>query len=213
MKLSVPRLTTKRMPVKKVMRALDSLPRTPLDSVAWKEFPLKPAVNFTLAYGDDAFYIKFRVSEDEVLALYSHPSQPVCRDSCVEFFVSPDRKDYYNIEFNCIGACFMAVGYDRAHRRMIKPDVIEKKIDVVSTLGKRPFNLRAGRVSWELAAVIPFEIMESPRVTDVRGKTFTANFYKCGDEMTAPHYITWNPVGTPEPDYHTPEYFGEIEFV
>jgi hypothetical protein len=76
MKLSELRLTAK------------ALPRTALDSVVWKDFPLKPAVNFTLAYGDDAFYIKFRARR-----LSTRPLQ-----------VSPDRKSCYNIEFNCIAA-------------------------------------------------------------------------------------------------------------
>ena len=47
----------------------------------------------------------------------------------------------------------------------------------------------------------------------LKGKTFRANFYKCGDMLSVPHYVTWNPVGTPKPDYHRPEYFGELKFV
>ena len=50
-------------------------------------------------------------------------------------------------------------------------------------------------------------------IKDVKGKTFRANFYKCGDKLTVPHYVTWSPVETVKPDYHQPEYFGNIKFV
>ena len=43
--------------------------------------------------------------------------------------------------------------------------------------------------------------------------TSRANFYKYGDILTIPHYVTWNQVGTEKPDYHQPEYFGLLKFV
>ena len=33
------------------------------------------------------------------------------------------------------------------------------------------------------------------------------NFYKC-DESVHPHFGVWNPVATPQPDFHRPECFG-----
>ena len=39
-----------------------------------------------------------------------------------------------------------------------------------------------------------------------------ANFYKCGDNTTKKHYLTWNPVKTKNPDFHRPEYFGLLNF-
>ena len=39
-----------------------------------------------------------------------------------------------------------------------------------------------------------------------------ANFYNCADETIIPHFVTWNPIGTEKPDYHQPQYFGEIIF-
>ena len=39
-----------------------------------------------------------------------------------------------------------------------------------------------------------------------------ANFYKCGDKLSVPHYLSWNPVTTEKPDFHRPEYFGLLEF-
>ncbi|MCF0172470.1 MAG: hypothetical protein HUJ91_01855, partial [Bacteroidales bacterium] len=31
-------------------------------------------------------------------------------------------------------------------------------------------------------------------------------------EMAVAHFLSWNPIGTPTPDFHCPEYFGTIEF-
>ncbi|MCK7536290.1 MAG: carbohydrate-binding family 9-like protein [Marinilabiliales bacterium] len=49
------------------------------------------------------------------------------------------------------------------------------------------------------------------RWSSLAGKSFRANFYKCGDKLSNPHFVTWNPVGTEKPDYHRPEYFGISE--
>ena len=41
-------------------------------------------------------------------------------------------------------------------------------------------------------------------------KAVRGNFYKCGDKTAHPHFVSWNPVGTPSPDFHRPEFFGEL---
>jgi hypothetical protein len=46
----------------------------------------------------------------------------------------------------------------------------------------------------------------------VSGHRAAANFYKCGDETEIPHYGAWSEVKTPSPDFHRPEFFGEIVF-
>ena len=38
------------------------------------------------------------------------------------------------------------------------------------------------------------------------------NFYKCGDLTQREHYLSWNRVACAEPDFHRPEFFGELEF-
>ena len=42
------------------------------------------------------------------------------------------------------------------------------------------------------------------------GMTLRANFYKCGDDTAQPHYIAWNAVDHPTPNFHLPQYFGEL---
>ena len=39
------------------------------------------------------------------------------------------------------------------------------------------------------------------------------NFYKCGDGLPVPHFVSWAPIDTPNPDFHRPEFFDTICFV
>lgn len=36
------------------------------------------------------------------------------------------------------------------------------------------------------------------------------NFYKGADGSATPHYVSWNPIQTANPDFHCPEYFGTL---
>ena len=42
------------------------------------------------------------------------------------------------------------------------------------------------------------------------GVSFRANCYKCGDKTVNPHFLAWNAVETAAPDFHRPEFFGEM---
>lgn len=45
-----------------------------------------------------------------------------------------------------------------------------------------------------------------------RNKTLRINAYKCGDETKQPHFACWSNILTENPDFHCPEYFGELIF-
>ncbi len=38
-----------------------------------------------------------------------------------------------------------------------------------------------------------------------------ANVYKCGDNLSKPHFLSWNPIHHPTPNFHLPEFFGTLE--
>jgi hypothetical protein len=38
------------------------------------------------------------------------------------------------------------------------------------------------------------------------------NFYKCGDHLKVPHFLSWNPIKTEKPDFHLPAFFGKMRF-
>ena len=167
----------------------------------------------SIAYSDHEIFLKYYITENYFKAEKTASNEMVCEDSCVEFFVSPeDDGIYYNMEFNAIGTCLLGVGTGRADSKRVRPEIISK-IRRLTTAGTDPFKEKAGEYEWMIIIAIPFGVFFHHEIKDLKGKIFRANFYKCGDKLTVPHYVTWNPVGTQEPDYHQPEHFGLLKFV
>lgn len=183
-----------------------------IDTVNWKEFNYRPDVKFVIAYSNSELFIKYYVKEDFVKAEKSSDNEMVCEDSCVEFFVAPsDDGVYMNFEFNSIGVCYMGSGTGRHDSKPVDKSLVER-VRRYSSLGSGTFPEKAGRQEWELTVAIPLDLLFDKEYADLKGKRIKANFYKCGDMLTRPHYLTWSEVLTDEPDYHRPEYFGELLF-
>jgi hypothetical protein len=183
-----------------------------VDTINWQEFSYKPEVSFSIAYGEKEIYLKYYVREKYFKAEKTESNQSVYEDSCVEFFISPhDDGLYYNMEFNGIGTCLMAVGSGRANRTPASGETISK-IRRISSMGSEAVNEKEGDFSWTLTIAIPFVVFFRHNVENLKGKILRANFYKCGDKLKVPHYVTWNSIGTEKPDYHQPAYFGSLKF-
>ncbi|MDR2887193.1 MAG: hypothetical protein LBV26_04200 [Bacteroidales bacterium] len=191
----------------------DQAEKHKIDVINWKGYSYKPEVNFFIAYGEKELYLKYIIAEDCFKAEKIETNQMVCEDSCVEFFVSPGNDGiYYNFEFNGIGTVLLGTGTCRENSTCANPEIISK-IRRKSSVGVNPVKEKSGRFEWNIVIAIPFEVFFHHRVEKLCGKTFRANFYKCGDMLSMPHYITWNPVETKNPDYHQPSYFGILKFV
>lgn len=187
--------------------------RIPACEVNWENFPYKPDLAFSMGYTENELLLKYYVTEEYFMAEKTDTNQAVYEDSCVEFFVSPGNDGiYYNLEFNGIGTCLMAAGTDRNNRTRLTPELIAK-IRRLTSAGKNPVAEKPGKFSWTITIAIPFEVFLYHDIENLTGKTFRGNFYKCGDKLRVPHYITWNPVGTEKPDFHQPAFFGELVFV
>jgi hypothetical protein len=184
-----------------------------INTINWKDYSYKPDVNVAIAYGDNEIFLKYYVKEDYFKAEKDETNQMVCEDSCVEFFVSPeDDGVYYNFEFNGIGTCLLGTGTGRENSTRCNPEIV-KSIRRLSSAGTTPVKEREGVFEWTITVAIPFGVFFHHKVNNIKGKTFRANFYKCGDMLKVPHYVTWNPVGTENPDYHQPVYFGLLKFL
>jgi hypothetical protein len=57
--------------------------------------------------------------------------------------------------------------------------------------------------------MIPFSLLGLKDVP----QSLNCNFYKCGDKCMHPHYLSWSPIGLPEPNFHCPEFFGKINLI
>ncbi|MCX6335632.1 MAG: carbohydrate-binding family 9-like protein [Bacteroidia bacterium] len=195
-----------------VSARLDGLKRNHIDQLNWESFSYKPEAAFSIGYTSREIMLKYYISEDYFKAEKTESNQNVFEDSCVEFFLSPsDDGIYYNLEFNGIGTCLFGTGTSRENRIKADPQIIEK-IRRISSAGKDPVAERKGKFTWTITVVIPVEVFFHHNLKTLKGRTFTANFYKCGDKLSVPHYLTWRPVRTSKPDFHRPEFFGTISF-
>ena len=186
-----------------------NIPSHIIDTVNWETYPYCPEVSFRIAHNGAAIFLNFRVDEEDIKAVCDHDNGRIWEDSCVEFFVTFDNETYYNIECNCIGKILLAKGADRGNR-VRQPEALLKSIDRWSSLGDSPVENLSG--DWEVSLVIPKEIFY-PEITEKFDNVVArGNFYKCGDLLKTPHFISWNPIQTEKPDFHRPEFFGQVLF-
>lgn len=183
-----------------------------IDIMPWQHEGDKPTVYVAMAHDDAHIYLQYTVQENSIIAKTTTNNGPVWQDSCVELFIMPEADGiFYNFEFNCIGAKLLYAGKTRNERTPADDATIDKII-TESTLGHEPFEEKKGYFDWTLTVVIPLSCFFQHTIKTLKGKTSKGNFYKCGDGLSQPHYLAWNNIETPNPDFHTPQYFGEIMF-
>ena len=169
--------------------------------------------SFAIGHDGSNIHLLFRVEEPQVRAVNTKFNSPVWEDSCVEFFLVFDGDDgYYNFEINAIGTVLGAFGKDR-HKRLHLPDSFLSRIETTPSLGRDPIESLDERTTWELSLVIPIETFHFSTLKTLSGVDAHANFYKCGDKLKQPHFLSWKPVLCSKPDFHTPRYFGQLSFL
>ena len=178
----------------------------------WPEaFPYTPKVEVRVAHTGDAIVLHYRVEESTVQA-EAGDNGKVWEDSCCEFFSIPAGDGvYYNIECNCAGQMLIGGGAERKNRERAAKEVLDT-VKRWSSLGREPFAEKAAPASWQMVMVIPASAFFKHHIGSFTGKTIRANFYKCGDRLKQQHYLSWNPIDLPRPNFHCPEFFGELTF-
>jgi hypothetical protein len=179
----------------------------------------RPRTLCKLLYSSSGLHGLFRVDDRYVRCTHAGFQAEVYRDSCVEFFVQPKTKGgYFNFEFNCGGAMRASYVTDptRAEGRIREyvplspeegrqvllyhslPEIVEPEIDK--------------EVVWHLEFSIPFTLLETYAgpLSDPDGRVWRANFYKCGDDTSHPHWGAWAPID--QRNFHAPANFGKIRF-
>jgi len=183
-----------------------------ISSQNWVEAPQVNAA-FSIRHDGSSIYLYYQVEEPQVRAVNTGFNSPVWEDSCVEFFLSFDGDDgYYNFEINAIGTVLGAFGKDR-HKRLHLPDSFLSRIETTPSLGRDPIESLDERTTWEVQLVIPMETFHFSKMEILSGMDAHANFYKCGDKLKQPHFLSWKPVLTSTPDFHAPRYFGQLSFL
>jgi hypothetical protein len=183
-------------------------PLAKIDVFPWGSSTDAPESYAVLAYDQGGIYIFMRSDETVIRAEQRVQNGPIYTDSCLEFYLMPDRLDgrYFNFECNPLGVMYISVGRERAGRTLI------------SSEGPEYFKMKALRFPekcdveyWSVSYYVPFVFIEKyvPSFNhDTRN--MRGNFYKCGNLLPKPHWGCWNRVEALKPDFHRPEYFGQI---
>ena len=199
------------------------------DGAFWKNIPglkLKnhmgdypvhfPETRAKLCYDDLALYLIFQVRDQYVRAVAGEDQGRIWEDSCVEFFFTPQAgtsAKYFNLEMNCSGRLLFHYHPHGGETRV--PSVAEcRRIRRYSSLPGRVDPEIPTPITWTLAVALSLELVArySPMDCPGPGVSWRANFYKCGDETSHPHWLTWAPVDFPRPNFHLPEFFGKLRF-
>ena len=177
----------------------------------------RPNVLAKLAWDDNALYIIFHVEDRYVRAVTKTYQGPVYTDSCVEFFFTPGSDtglSYFNIETNCGGT--MLFRWQPEDREAIPVDIQDaNRIQLAHTLPKIIDPEIEVGTTWTLEYRLPFDVIEKycPGASrPAKSVTWKANFFKCADKSSHPHWLTWSFVDHPTPRFHLPEYFGTLVF-
>ena len=171
----------------------------------WDENGCCPDVRFELGRNEEGFTMHIIVQESDPRREVKQHFGPVCQDSCVEWFVNfmPEVCDrYFNFEVNAAGVMNVSFRKDRYDSKYLtQQDVEALKIRTAIY-----------ETHWEVFYTVPFELIRHyiPGYEFLAGRSIQGNFYKCGDLTERKHYGVWNLIALEKPDFHRPEYFGDI---
>jgi len=180
----------------------------------------RPRAQARLLHDGRALSVIFRVEDQYVIARNTAYQSPTHKDSCVEFFVKP-RADagYFNFEFNAIGTLLLwYIEKPRDERGVFGKytEVTAKDATAIlvktSLAGPIPVEIAEPR-TWFVSYRVPISFLEkfTGPIGSLSGQTWRANFYKCADESSHPHWGYWIDIGE-RFDFHQPDRFGEIIF-
>lgn len=177
----------------------------------------QPKVQARVAYDDHNVYIIWKVEDKYVLARRTQHQQDVWRDSCVEFFFTPnsdpDEQGYFNLETNCCGVKLFGIHFAGHEDDKFSADDFASIVTANSL--KSPIETEITQPTvWTLEYRIPLNLLEKSAKLErpKPGVTWRCNFYKCADDSSHPHWLTWSPVTNAEPSFHLPQYFGILAF-
>ncbi len=171
----------------------------------WDKNGYCPDVRYELGVNETGFTMRITVPESDPRREMTQHFQNVCLDSCVEWFVNfmPQTCDrYFNFEVNANGIMNVSFRKDRYDSQYLTLEDIES-LNIQTEIRDE---------YWEVCYTVPFTLIQKyiPGYAYHKGMVIRANFYKCGGMTEYVHHGVWNPLRLQRPDFHRPEYFGEI---
>jgi len=180
----------------------------------------RPDTRARVLYDDRGVYVHFLVDDRYVRCIETQYHGKVWEDACAEFFVQPKaERGYFNFEINCGGTLLLSYHENPQWKGPVEregesvPWELASQVKIFHTMPKTVDPEIAEPVKWQIEYFIPYSIFETyiGPLGDVAGQTWRANFYKCAENNSHPHWASWSPIYG-KVDFHQPEYFGEIRF-
>jgi hypothetical protein len=189
----------------------------------WDDSGHHPRTRARLLWDDGWLAVLFVVDDHYVRAVAEAFNDSVCSDSCVEFFVAPDadpvQDAYFNFEVNCGGTVLLHRCASTAEKAagtgsVSVTDEDGETICMATTQPKIVEPEITEPTTWAVEYHVPWSLFEKyfGVVKPTSGTRWRANFYKCGDATSHPHWGSWAPVDVPKPSFHQPEFFQPVHF-
>jgi len=138
----------------------------------------------------------------------------------VEFFVQPrEDRGYFNFEINCGGTLLLSYQENEAWKGASArpagavPWELAQGVKIYHSMPKTVEPEITEPVVWHVEYFIPFSIFEAylGELGNPAGQAWRANFYKCAENNSQPHWASWSPIEG-ELNFHRPQYFAPILF-
>ena len=176
-----------------------------------------PKVQAKVAYHGHDIAVIFKVEDRYVRAVEIRNHGRIWEDSCVELFITPSndiKTGFFNIEMNCCGKFLCCHQITRGVDVIPMQDKDMSRFKVAHTIKEPVITEITDPVTWCVEYSFPAEIFSaySNAIMPAPGVIWRANLYKCADLCSRPHWLTWAKVDFPTPNFHLPQFFGELVF-
>jgi hypothetical protein len=194
------------------------IPAVEIDNTMGDKPKFIPGVQAKMMYDNNNLYVIFLVNDRFVRCLVRDFNGPVYEEPCVEFFFSPDTmypERYFNLEINCGGTPLM---HYNDHSRKVRKELSVNDMQMIEIVHSLPNVVDpeiTEPVTWTIEYRLPLSILEKySKITPPgKGISWKANFYKIAEKGSNVHFLTWSVVDNPEPNFHLPQFFGNINFL
>jgi hypothetical protein len=180
----------------------------------------RPETRARVLYDAAGLYVFFQVKDKYIRSVATEYRGKVWEDACAEFFVQPKPdRGYFNFEINCGGTMLLSYHENPDWKGEVKgkdggvPWELARTVQIYHSMPEKVDPEIAEEKVWQLEYHIPFAVLEEyvGPLGDVAGQMWRANFYKCAETNSHPHWASWSPL-LEGFDFHSPRFFGVLHF-
>ena len=185
-----------------------------------KSSAIVPKVSFSGYWNEKGIGGRFDVEDNSILAECTEDMSSIWNDSCVEIFLKPQNMvGHFGFEFNSIGklyACYIKneTLIDGKFKESFPCTIDDCSLVKRNSLFKKKiFPERIEKTNWWVDFFIPIILLQKyfGEFSFHTNSKLRANFYKCGDKLQNPHWLSWNKID--ELNFHKEQCFGEITLI